>query len=104
MQFILSNHLAGLLVGLATFLIIGLFHPLVIKAEYHLGAKSWWIFLVLGLASATGSMLSSNLICSIVLGVVAFSSFWGIKEVFEQAKRVQKGWFPANPKRKSNKA
>ncbi len=29
----------GLIVGLSTFLIIGLFHPLVIKAEYHLGSK-----------------------------------------------------------------
>ena len=29
----------GLLVGLATFLIIGLFHPLVIKAEYYLGVS-----------------------------------------------------------------
>lgn len=34
----------GLLVGLATFIIIGLFHPLVIKAEYYLGAGIWWLF------------------------------------------------------------
>ena len=34
----------GLLLGLSTFLIIGLFHPLVIKAEYYIGVKSW-IFL-----------------------------------------------------------
>ena len=27
----------GLLVGLATFLVIGMFHPIVIKAEYYLG-------------------------------------------------------------------
>ena len=26
---------AGLLIGISTFLIIGLFHPLVIKVEYH---------------------------------------------------------------------
>ena len=38
----------GLLVGLSTFLIIGLFHPLVIKAEYYLGVKSWWIFALSG--------------------------------------------------------
>lgn len=36
-------NLNGLLVGLATFLIIGLFHPLVIKAEYYLGVRCWWI-------------------------------------------------------------
>ena len=27
------------------------------------------------------------------------SSFWTIKEVFEQEERVKKGWFPKNPKR-----
>jgi hypothetical protein len=25
---------------------------------------------------------------------VAFSSFWSILELFEQKKRVEKGWFP----------
>ena len=37
---------------------------------------------------------------SSLLGVFAFSSFWTIKEVFEQEQRVRKGWFPSNPKRK----
>ena len=35
----------GLLIGIATFLIIGLFHPVVVKAEYYWGTKCWWIFL-----------------------------------------------------------
>lgn len=35
-----------------------------------------------------------------LLGVTAFSSFWTILEIFEQEKRVEKGWFPRNPKRK----
>ena len=29
----------GILIGLATFLIIGLFHPLVIKGEYYFGTR-----------------------------------------------------------------
>lgn len=33
----------GLLIGIATFLIIGLFHPVVVKAEYYWGTKCWWI-------------------------------------------------------------
>lgn len=37
---------------------------------------------------------------SAICGVFAFSSFWTIKEIFEQEERVQKGWFPRNPKRK----
>ena len=34
------------------------------------------------------------------LGVFSFSSFWTIKELFEQRERVLKGWFPMNPQRK----
>lgn len=90
----------GILIGVATFLVIGLFHPLVIKAEYYIGVKSWWLFLLLGLTTAVASLLVHNLVVSILLGVVAFSSFWSIGEVFQQRKRVEKGWFPANPKRK----
>lgn len=91
---------SGIIIGIATFLVIGLFHPLVIKAEYYIGVKSWWLFLLLGIASVVASLLVENLTLSILLGVVAFSSFWSIGEVFEQKKRVEKGWFPANPKKK----
>jgi hypothetical protein len=42
----------------------------------------------------------TNIIASALMGVAAFSCFWSIKEVKEQAERVRKGWFPANPKRK----
>ena len=90
----------GIIIGVATFLIIGLFHPLVIKAEYYIGVKSWWLFMLFGILSATASLLVADFILSILLGVVAFSSFWSIGEVFQQKKRVEKGWFPANPKRR----
>lgn len=91
---------SGILIGVVTFIVIGLFHPLVIKAEYYIGVRSWWLFLLLGIASGISSLLVSDLTLSIILGVVAFSSFWSIGEVFEQKKRVEKGWFPANPKKK----
>ena len=97
----MNFNVSGIIIGVATFLIIGLFHPLVIKAEYYIGVKSWWLFLLLGILSAIASLLVSELIISILLGVVAFSSFWSIGEVFQQKKRVEKGWFPANPKRKN---
>lgn len=91
---------SGIIIGVATFLVIGLFHPLVIKAEYYIGVKSWWLFLLLGIVAAIASLVVASLTLSIILGVVAFSSFWSIGEVFQQKKRVEKGWFPANPKRK----
>ena len=34
------------------------------------------------------------------LGVFGASALWGIGELFHQRKRVLKGWFPMNPKRK----
>jgi hypothetical protein len=90
----------GILIGFVTFLVIGLFHPLVIKAEYYLGVKSWWLFLLLAIAASVASLLVESLVLSIILGVVAFSSFWSIGEVFQQKKRVEKGWFPKNPKKR----
>ena len=96
----MNLNVSGIIIGVSTFLIIGLFHPLVIKAEYYIGVRSWCLFLLLGVLSAIASLLVSELIISILLGVVAFSSFWSIGEVFQQRKRVEKGWFPANPKKK----
>ena len=92
----------GLLLGAGAFLCIGFFHPLVIKAEYHFGVRSWWAFLVAGLAAAAGSLFVTDTYLSIFLGIFAFSSFWGIGEVFKQRERVRKGWFPKNPKRKDD--
>ena len=91
----------GLIIGAATFLCIGVFHPIVIKAEYHFGTGCWWAFLLLGLVCIGGSLLIESIVGSTLLGVVAFSSLWSILELFKQRKRVEKGWFPANPKRKS---
>lgn len=90
-------NLNGLLVGLATFLIIGLFHPLVIKAEYYLGVRCWWIFALTGVIFAVLSVFTASIVVSTVLGVVAFSSFWSILELVHQRRRVDKGWFPAGP-------
>ena len=89
----------GLLIGAATFLIIGLFHPIVIKAEYYLGVKCWWIFLIAGILGVFGSLFVGNSLLSTLLGVLSFSSFWSIKELFEQRERVRKGWFPKNPQK-----
>ena len=87
----------GIVVGLATFLTIGLFHPIVIKAEYYLGTKCWWMFLLAGIAFITLSLIVHNLIASTILGVFAFSSFWSILELIHQKERVRKGWFPEGP-------
>lgn len=98
-DFLQQYNLQGLLIGLATFLIIGMFHPLVIKGEYYFGVKCWWAFLVAGIVCTILSVYIKENTLSILLGVTAFSCFWSILEVFEQRERVRKGWFPKNPKR-----
>mgnify|MGYP003483539089 FL=1 len=87
----------GIIIGLATFLIIGIFHPIVIKAEYYLGTRCWWMFLLAGVAFGAVSMLIDNVIISTIMGVTSFSSFWSILELFHQKDRVRKGWFPEGP-------
>lgn len=88
----------GLIIGIATFLIIGLFHPIVIKAEYYFGVRCWWVFMITGIAGVAGSLFVDGPILSTLLGVFAFSSFWSIGELFEQRERVRKGWFPKREK------
>jgi len=43
--------------------------------------------------------LSKGFALSTIFGACAFSFYWGVYEMFEQEKRVLKGWFPENPKR-----
>lgn len=99
-EFLETNNLLGITIGLCTFLIIGIFHPLVIKGEYYFGVKVWWIFLILGIICCILACLIENLFVSIILGVTGFSALWGIGEIFQQQERVRKGWFPRNPHRK----
>lgn len=90
----------GVIIAVVTFLVIGVFHPIVIKYEYYFGTKNWWVFLFAGILFVVASLWLENVVLSSVFGVVGCSCFWSILEVFEQKKRVQKGWFPKNPKRK----
>lgn len=102
-QLLAEYHLLGLAIGVATFLIIGLFHPLTIKCHYYFGTRCWWWFLLLGIAGVAASVLSDDLFLSTLAGVFAFSSFWTVGEIFEQEKRVARGWFPDNPKRRQRR-
>lgn len=90
----------GIIIGSAVFLMIGIFHPIVIKAEYYFGTKCWPIFALVGLLTLIGSLLISSTVWSVLLGSFAFSCFWSILELFQQKKRVEKGWFPKNPNRR----
>lgn len=93
-QFIEYYNLTGVIIGMATFLIIGIFHPFVIKGEYYFGVKIWWVFLLSGIVTIVASLRIQNFIISTLLAVWGASSLWGIGELFEQRERVRKGWFP----------
>ena len=90
-------NLVGIIIGACSFLIIGLCHPLVVKGEYHLGTKIWPLFLVAGLACIAAALFVESDLISAIIAVLGFSFLWSIHELFEQKKRVQKGWFPAKP-------
>ena len=95
-----SLHFTGLVLAVGTFLIIGLFHPIVIKCEYYFGTRCWWAFALAGIVFIAASLIVADNIISPILGVVGCSCLWSILEIFEQKGRVEKGWFPMNPKRK----
>lgn len=94
-------HFSGIIIAISCFLIIGIFHPIVIKTEYYTGTRFWWIFLIIGLISLLSALFIADSLYSAILGIFGASSLWSIKELFEQCDRVKKGWFPMNPKRKN---
>lgn len=90
---------SGLIIGSISFLIIGIFHPIVIKCEYYFSDKVWPFFLAGGLIFCALSIIVHQIIFSAALAVTGFTMLWSIGELKEQTERVRKGWFPANPKR-----
>ena len=86
--------------GLATFLLIGVFHVIVVKGEYYFSKKIWPLFLATGIASLFISLFISSPVISSLIAVFGISCLWSIRELFEQEDRVKKGWFPKNPKRR----
>ena len=93
-------YFTGVIIAVSTFLIIGLFHPVVIKAEYYLGTRCWWAFLLLGFVTIGCAFFIADVLWSAIIGVVGASLLWSIGELLAQKKRVEKGWFPMNPKRR----
>ena len=60
----------------------------------------WVLYLLVGICCCVAALFTENVYLSSFLGVFGASALWGIGELFSQKKRVEKGWFPMNPKRK----
>lgn len=99
-SFIEQHNLTGVVIGLLSFLIIGIFHPIVVKCEYYFGSRCRWWFVVFGIIGIAGSLFVADFFWSTLLAVLSFSSLWSAKEIKEQEERVRKGWFPRNPRRR----
>ncbi|MCQ2960515.1 MAG: DUF4491 family protein [Bacteroidales bacterium] len=95
----LQLNLSGFIVGLATFIAIAFGHWACIAGEYYFTKRFWVFFLISGLLFLVLALLSENMVLAASLCIAGFSMMWGIGEIIEQEKRVEKGWFPKNPKR-----
>ncbi len=93
-------YLTGMVIGIIAFVAIGVFHPIVIKAEYYFTKSVWPVFLTAGAVLVGISLFVQQVIVSAGLAIVGITCLWSIEELFHQEKRVEKGWFPKNPNRK----
>ena len=71
--------MSGIIIGIGTFFIIGLLHPVIIKYQYYFGIKQWWTFLVDGLICILISFFVKSIIVSALLGVLGFLLLWSNK-------------------------
>ena len=63
-------NLEGVVVGAASLLVIGAFHPLVIWCEYRFTRRAWPVFLIVGLLCLLAALLIQGFL-SILLGLLA---------------------------------
>ena len=81
-------HYSGVIVGVITFLLIGLFHPIVIKAEYYFSKKIWPVFGMAGLFFVAGSLFIENVLISIILAVTGITCLWSIIDADRAVKKL----------------
>ena len=92
-------NLTGLTIGFITLLSIWIGFFWVIKLEFYIGAYIWKAVLTLGIILCLGSLLIPSFWGSALLGIIGGCIAWGATELPDQAERVRRGVFPANPKR-----
>lgn len=90
-------NVSNLAAAAAMFAVIGIFHPIVIKTEYYFGTRVWPVFALAGLCFLGLSLFLSGFPGSLA-AVLGCTCLWSILELFEQKKRVEKGWFPKKEK------
>lgn len=81
--------LAGIILGLVTFAMIGILHVAVVKIERVWGSRIWPGFIILGLILCVGSLYADDVLLSANLGVLGFLFAWSGPELRKQKERVK---------------
>ncbi|MBT3283914.1 DUF4491 family protein [Candidatus Bathyarchaeota archaeon] len=80
---------AGIIVGIYTFIMIGVLHFAVVKIERVIGSHIWPWFVVLSLGFGVASVMVSGVLASALLGVSGFLFAWSGPELKKQKERVE---------------
>ena len=86
----------GILIGIATLLLIGLGFPLVIQTERRLGYLWWPYMMGIGVLIIAASVFIQNDWLCVIIAVIGATFVWGSTELKEQAVRAELGWYPFN--------
>ena len=82
---------AGIILGVVTFVMIGVLHVAVVKIERNWGSQLWPGFVVLGVLFGLGSLMVDDVLVSALLGVNGFLFAWSGPELKKQKARVERG-------------
>lgn len=77
----------GIIVAIATGVLIWFGHIWVVKLFRLSGTNLWFVPLVIGFIFMTGSLNAANDTVSAILAIGAVTFFWGIKELFEYKQK-----------------
>ena len=79
---------AGIVLGVYTFVMIGILHVGVVKIEKEIGSHIWPGFVVLGIVFGALSLYTDDVLVSALLGVSGFLFAWSGPELKKQKERV----------------
>ena len=78
-------NMEGVVVGIVALVMIGVFHPIVIKCEYYFSHRIWPLFLAAGIGFLLAALFTEGML-SMILGLAGVSCLWSIRELQEESK------------------
>ena len=71
-------NMEGVAVGIVALVMIGVFHPIVIKCEYYFSHRIWPLFLAAGIGFLLAALFTNGML-SMILGLAGVSCLWSIR-------------------------